>query len=42
MNTALWERSNNMSLKIMKGSISERITGAILDSIDAKKYMTSI
>jgi hypothetical protein len=42
MNTSLWECSTNMSLKIMKGSISERITGTILDSTDAKKYMASI
>jgi hypothetical protein len=28
-----------MSLKIMKGAITEGILGAILDSTDAKKYM---
>jgi hypothetical protein len=31
-----------MSLKIMKGAITEGILGAIPDSIDAKKYMASI
>ena len=41
-NTAIWERSNRMSLKIIKGSISEGIMGAIPDSIDAKQYMASI
>jgi hypothetical protein len=41
-NTATWERSNRMSLKIMKGGITEGILGAIPDSIDAKKYMASI
>jgi hypothetical protein len=41
-NSATWEHSNRMSLKIMKGVITERILGAIPDSTDAKKYMTSI
>jgi hypothetical protein len=31
-----------MSIKIMKGAITEGILGAIPDSIDAKKYMASI
>jgi hypothetical protein len=31
-----------MSLKIMKGAITEGILGAIPDSTDAKKYMVSI
>jgi hypothetical protein len=38
---ATWEHSN-LSLKIMKGGISKGNLGAITDSIDAKKYMTSI
>jgi hypothetical protein len=41
-NSATWECSNRMSLKIMKGAITEGILGAIPDSTDAKKYMTSI
>jgi hypothetical protein len=35
-------RSNRMSLKIMKSAITERISGAIPDSTDAKKCMASI
>jgi hypothetical protein len=41
-NTTTWERSNRMYLMIMTGAISEGILGAIPDSTDAKKYMTSI
>jgi hypothetical protein len=41
-NSATWERSNRMSLKIMKGAITEGILGGILDSTDAKKYMALI
>jgi hypothetical protein len=41
-NSVTWERSNRMSLKIMKGAITEGILGAIPDSTDAKKYMASI
>jgi hypothetical protein len=41
-NTTTWECSNCMSLKIMKGAISEGILGAITDSTHAKKYMASI
>jgi hypothetical protein len=41
-NSATWERSNRMSLKIMKGAITEGILGEIPDSTDAKKYMASI
>jgi hypothetical protein len=41
-NNVTWERSNRMSLKIIKGVITEGILGAIPDSTDSKKYMTSI
>jgi hypothetical protein len=41
-NSATWERSNQMSLKIMKGAITEGILVAIPDSTDANKYMVSI
>jgi hypothetical protein len=41
-NTATWERSNQLSLKIMKGGITEGVLGAIPDSTGAKKDMASI
>jgi hypothetical protein len=41
-NTATWERSNRMSLKIMNESFTEGILGAVPDSTNAKKYMASI
>jgi hypothetical protein len=41
-NSATWEHSNWMSLKIMKGAITDGILGAIPDSTDAKKCMASI
>ncbi|GAV62235.1 UBN2_2 domain-containing protein, partial [Cephalotus follicularis] len=37
-----WERSNRMSLMIMKSSISVAIRGAIPDSNDAKTYLASV
>ncbi|GAV74531.1 UBN2_2 domain-containing protein, partial [Cephalotus follicularis] len=37
-----WERSNRMSLMIMKSSISVSIRGAIPDSNDAKTYLASV
>ncbi|GAV80105.1 UBN2_2 domain-containing protein [Cephalotus follicularis] len=37
-----WERSNHMSLLIMKSSISVAIRGAIPDSNDAKTYLASV
>ncbi|GAV88169.1 UBN2_2 domain-containing protein, partial [Cephalotus follicularis] len=37
-----WERSNRMSLMIMKSSISIAIRGAITDSNDAKTYFASV
>ncbi|GJS00642.1 UBN2_2 domain-containing protein [Tanacetum coccineum] len=37
-----WERSNRMSLMIIKNSISVAIRGAILDSENAKEYLTSV
>ncbi|GAV79501.1 UBN2_2 domain-containing protein, partial [Cephalotus follicularis] len=37
-----WERSNRMSLMIMKNSISVAIRGAIHDSNDAKTYLASM
>ncbi|GAV65560.1 UBN2_2 domain-containing protein [Cephalotus follicularis] len=37
-----WERSNRMSLMIMKSSISVAIQGAIPDSNDAKTYLASV
>ncbi|GAV75850.1 UBN2_2 domain-containing protein, partial [Cephalotus follicularis] len=37
-----WERSNRMSLMIMKSSISVAIRGAIPDSNDSKTYLASV
>ncbi|KAK2965851.1 hypothetical protein RJ640_027138 [Escallonia rubra] len=37
-----WERSNRISLMIMKGSITTAIRGAIPDSDNAKLYLTHI
>ncbi|KAK2997925.1 hypothetical protein RJ639_024867 [Escallonia herrerae] len=37
-----WERSNRISLMIMKGSITTAIRGAILDSDNAKLYLALI
>ncbi|KAK3003764.1 hypothetical protein RJ639_019268 [Escallonia herrerae] len=37
-----WERSNHLSLIIMKGSIMTAIRGAIPDSDNAKLYLTNI
>ncbi|GJZ92341.1 hypothetical protein Tco_0664406 [Tanacetum coccineum] len=37
-----WERSNRMSLMIIKNSISIAIRGAIPDSKNAKEYLSSI
>ncbi|GAV68556.1 UBN2_2 domain-containing protein, partial [Cephalotus follicularis] len=37
-----WERSNRISLMIMKSSISVAIRGAIPDSNDAKTYLASV
>ncbi|GAV72464.1 UBN2_2 domain-containing protein, partial [Cephalotus follicularis] len=37
-----WERSNHMSLMIMKSSISVAIQGAIPDSNNAKTYLASV
>ncbi|GAV77093.1 UBN2_2 domain-containing protein [Cephalotus follicularis] len=37
-----WERSNRMSLMIMKSSISVAIRGAIPDSNDTKTYLASV
>ncbi|KAK3015735.1 hypothetical protein RJ639_007787 [Escallonia herrerae] len=37
-----WERSNRISLMIMKGSITTAIRGAILDSNNAKLYLAHI
>ena len=37
-----WERSNCMSLMIMKNSITTAIRGAIPDSENAKKYLASV
>ncbi|GAV81029.1 hypothetical protein CFOL_v3_24488 [Cephalotus follicularis] len=37
-----WERSNRMSLMIMKSSIYVAIRGAIPDSNDAKTYLASL
>ncbi|GAV83621.1 UBN2_2 domain-containing protein [Cephalotus follicularis] len=37
-----WERSNRMSLMIMKSSISVAIRGAISDSNDTKTYIASV
>ncbi|GAV88450.1 UBN2_2 domain-containing protein [Cephalotus follicularis] len=37
-----WERSNRMSLMIMKSSISVAIRGAIPDSNDAETYLASV
>ncbi|GJX07922.1 UBN2_2 domain-containing protein [Tanacetum coccineum] len=37
-----WERSNHMSLMIIKNSISVAIRGAIPDSENAKEYLSSI
>ncbi|GAV88847.1 UBN2_2 domain-containing protein, partial [Cephalotus follicularis] len=37
-----WERSNRMSLMIMKSSISIAIRGAIPDLNDAKTYLASV
>ncbi|GKC35713.1 UBN2_2 domain-containing protein [Tanacetum coccineum] len=37
-----WERSNRMSLMIIKNSISVAIRGAILDSQNAKEYLSSV
>nr|GEX65642.1 UBN2_2 domain-containing protein [Tanacetum cinerariifolium] len=37
-----WERSNRMSLMIIKNSISIAIRGAIPDSENAKEYLSSI
>ncbi|CAH9124977.1 unnamed protein product [Cuscuta epithymum] len=38
----IWERSNRMSLMIIKNSISVAIRGAIPDSDNAKTYMDSV
>ncbi|GAV73792.1 UBN2_2 domain-containing protein, partial [Cephalotus follicularis] len=38
----MWERSNRMSLMMMKSSITVAIQGAILDSNDAKTYLASV
>ncbi|KAL4581835.1 hypothetical protein LXL04_006367 [Taraxacum kok-saghyz] len=37
-----WERSNRMSLMIIKNSISMPIRGTILDSENAKTYLESV
>ena len=37
-----WERSNRMSLMIMKGSITHAIRGAIRDSDNAITYIKSV
>nr|GEX42519.1 UBN2_2 domain-containing protein [Tanacetum cinerariifolium] len=37
-----WERSNRMSLMIIKNSISVAIRGAIHDSENAKEYLSSV
>ncbi|XP_073294565.1 uncharacterized protein [Primulina huaijiensis] len=37
-----WERSNRMSLMIMKHSIPDTIRGAIPEENDAKKFLTQI
>ena len=37
-----WERSNRMSLMVIKNSISVAIRGAIPDSDNAKAYLDSI
>ena len=37
-----WERSNRMSLMIMKGSITPAIHGAIPDSDNAMSYIKSV
>ncbi|XP_022031791.1 uncharacterized protein LOC110932844 [Helianthus annuus] len=37
-----WERSNNMSLMVIKNSISSVIRGAIPDSENAKEYLNSV
>ena len=37
-----WERSNRMSLMIIKNSISVAIRGAIPDSENAKTYLNSV
>ncbi|GKC35063.1 hypothetical protein Tco_1047447 [Tanacetum coccineum] len=37
-----WERSNRMSLMIIKNSISVAIRGAIPDSENAKEYLSSV
>ena len=38
----IWERSNRMSLMIMKNSISTAIRGAIPDSENAKEFLASV
>ncbi|XP_035844180.1 uncharacterized protein LOC118490573 [Helianthus annuus] len=37
-----WERSNRMSLMVIKNSISSAIRGAIPDSENAKEYLNSV
>nr|GEZ56011.1 UBN2_2 domain-containing protein [Tanacetum cinerariifolium] len=37
-----WERSNHMSLMIIKNSVSVAIRGAIPDSENAKEYLSSV
>jgi hypothetical protein len=37
-----WERSNNVSLLIMKNTISSNIRNAIPNSVYAKEYLASI
>ncbi|KAG6498726.1 hypothetical protein ZIOFF_038448 [Zingiber officinale] len=37
-----WERSNRLSLMIMKGSISSDIRGGVLDSENAKDFLDSV
>ncbi|GJY51525.1 UBN2_2 domain-containing protein [Tanacetum coccineum] len=41
-NYEIWERSNRMSLMIMKNSISIAIRGAIPDSENAKEFLKSV
>ena len=41
-NAEKWERSNRLSLMIMKTSISVGIRGAIPDSENAKEYLASV